>query len=268
MPSVISLKDIRSNNSLKDQMRKLELEKEELEKQLDFQKKVEAKLRDDIVSHKKDFEHLEKQFEHFAGLEQDYEELQNTLQMERLEKLISNESETDDKSSEQLDKAKTELKKTQDELKELKKLDPQRLKRQVADLKKKSATQAGENKNLNKALVSARKELRDMTQEKEQFSQDLDASRRGTDYFWQSEDAAWQLYESKLLIKDEDPKADDTPSSIVCLNTSTGTRYLSRELDDKELAVWLEAADIPEQVSIEAGKRHKKIATEAEEEQS
>ena len=264
MPSVLSLKEIRSSNTLKDQLRKLEIEKEELAKQLDFQKKVELKLREDILAHRKDFEHLEKQFEHFAGLEADYEELQNTLAMERLEKMISSDK-VEDKSNVQLDKTREELKKAQAELKELKQLDPQRLKRQVGDLKKKSATQASENQSLNKALVAARKELREVTAERDQLKAELEASRKGQDFFWQSKDRHWQLYESAQLLKDDDAAADDLPKGIRCLNTVTGTSCLSRELGENDQAVWLGEAEIPEEVSIEAGKRHKKLAAEAEE---
>lgn len=264
MPSVLSLKDIRSNNSLKEQLSKIELEKQELEKQLDFQKKVEAKLRDDLAEHKKDFEHLEKQFEHFAGLEAEYEELQQQLQLERLEKLV-NTGKGEDKSNEQLDKTRAELKQAQDELKELKKLDPQRLKRQVTDLKKKSATQASENKNLNKALVSARKELREMTTEKDRLTRELEACRKGLDYFWQSEDKEWVLYETdQRLMSDED--GDNTiPTAVKCLHTGTGQTWLSRETDADDGAVWMGEGDIPDAVTIEAGKRHTKIAAETEE---
>lgn len=264
MPSVLSLKDIRSNNSLKEQLSKTELEKQELEKQLDFQKKVEAKLREDLTEHRKDFDHLEKQFEHFAGLEAEYEELQQQLQLERLEKLVDS-GKSDDKSNDQLDKARAELKQTQDELKELKKLDPHRLKRQVTDLKKKSATQAAENKNLNKALVSARKELREMTTEKDKLSRELEACRKGLDYFWQSDDKEWVLYETdQRLMADKD--GDNTiPTAIKCLHTGTGQTWLSRETDADDMAVWMGEGEIPEAVTIEAGKRHNKLAADAEE---
>lgn len=263
MPSVISLKDIRSNSTIKEQLRKVELEKQDLEKQLDFQKKVESKLREDIAENKKDFEHLEKQFVHFAGLEAEFDELQQQLQMERLEKLVET-GKSDDQSTEQLDKARAELKQTQDELKELKKLDPHRLKRQVTDLKKKSATQATENKNINKALVSARKELREMTSEKEKTTRELEACRKGLDYFWQSEDKEWVLYETdQRLMSDKD--GDNTiPTAVKCLHTGTGQTWLSREIDADGKAVWMAEGDIPEAVTTEAGKRHNKIAADAE----
>ena len=45
-----------------------------------------------------------------------------------------------------------------------------------------------------------------------------------------------------------------------------GQSAVSREMDDKEQAIWLGEVDIPEDISIEAGKRHKKIASEDEEE--
>lgn len=263
MPSVISLKEIRSNSSLKEKLSKVELEKDELQKQLDFQKKVELKLREDIVSQKKDFEHLEKQFEHFAGLEADFEELQNTLAMERLERMIDSDK-VDDKSNDLLDKTREDLKKTQSELKELKKLDPQRLKRQVADLKKKSATQAEDNRNINKALVTARKELRDMTAEKDKLSLELEACRKGLDFFWQSQDRQWVLYDTDQRMLDDDEKKDKLPKRVKCLHTTTGRSWLSVEQDDKGQAIWFGEGDIPAEVTEEAGKRHQKNATEAE----
>lgn len=265
MATVLSLKEIRTSKDLKEEIRKLNEQIEELMKQMDYQKKVEAKLREDIVEQKKDFDHLEKQFEHFAGLEADYEELQSQLQLERLERLIGNDK-VEDKSDEELEKIRSEFKKVQAELKELKQLDPQRLKRQVTDLKKKTQTQQNENQNLNKALVTARKELREMTVEKEQKETELEAAVKGSDYFWQSADKTWQLYETGLRLKDEDPKADDLPNKIKVVNTTTGLSAISRELSEAELAVWLGDADIPEEISREAGKRHKKIAAGDEEE--
>src|SRR5690606_28362697 len=127
-------------------------------------------------------------------------------------------------------KAKEELKEAQDELRELKLLDPQRLKRQVADLKKKTQEQANDNQNLNKALVAARKELKEATAEKDRLDTELKASRAGTDFFWQSSDGAWQLYESTQLLKDESTGdvAADKFKRIRCLNTLTGQTALSK----------------------------------------
>jgi DNA repair exonuclease SbcCD ATPase subunit len=266
MPSVLSLKEIRTSKDLKEEIRKLQEQIEDLHKQMAYQKKVEAKLREDLVDQKKDYDHLEKQFEHFAGLEADYEELQSQLQLERLEKLIGSDK-VEVKSNAEMDKAKEDLKKIQAELKELKALDPQRLKRQVADLKKKSPTQATENQTVNKALVTARKELREMTGEKEKLEAELEAGNKGTDFFWQSQDEVWQLYETSLLLKNDDPKDKDLPNKVKCLNTITGMSAISREMDAKELAVWLSEIDVPSDVSKEAGKRHKKIASDSDEEE-
>lgn len=262
MPSVISLKDLKQSSTLKDQIRKLEEDKEELQKQLDLQKKLEIKLREDILSHKKDFEHLEKQFDHFAGLEADYEALQTEIQMERLENVVSQEKE-ENKLKAQVKKARDELRQAQDELKELKQLDPQRLKRQVVDLKKKSASQAAENKTVNTALVTARKELKETTLEKERLEAELKAARQGSDQFWQSKDGAWNLYESVQLLAADDP-ADPT-RRVRCVNLESGVCALSRALGDKDQALWYGEAEIPEEVSLEAGKRLKKFAAEAEE---
>lgn len=265
MASVLSLKEIRTSKSLKEEIRSLQDQIDDLNKQLSHQKKIEAKLREDIVENKKDFDHLEKQFEHFAGLEAEYDELQSQLQMERLEKLIGNDK-VEVKSNEELDKAKADLKKVQAELKELKILDPQRLKRQVSDLKKKTQTQANENKSINKALVSTRKELKEITAEKEKLQIEKDALDQCTDFFWQSSDEVWHLYESGQLLKGEDPR-EERLRRVRCLNANTGAIVLSVELGEDDLAIWLGDPEIPEEVSKEAGKRHKKIAAEAEEDE-
>lgn len=264
MPSVLSLKSIRSSKDLKEEIRILHEQIEEHGKQMAYQKKVESKLREDILAQKKDFEHLEKQFGQFAGIEADYEEVQGQLQMERLEKIL-NADKKEDRSNAEADKAKAETKKVLSELKEFKKLDPQRLKRQVSDLKKKTQTQASENQNINKALVTTRKELREITDKKEDLDTELKACQKGTDFFWQSQDEHWQLYETAQLLKSDDSKAKDLPNKIKCTNMETGVSVISHELSDDDLAIWSGDLEIPEDVTKEAGKRHKKIAAEDDE---
>lgn len=182
MATVLSLKELRTSSALKAEIKKLEDEKQQLLDQLDRQKKMEQKLREDIVSHKRDFEHLEKQFDHFAGLEADFEALQQELQLERLEKLIDGDKK-DNQVQGQLKKAREELATAQAELKELKQLDPLRLKRQVADLKKKNLDQAKDNKNLNTALVAERKEVRELTAKKDELEQSLEAAGKMANHF-------------------------------------------------------------------------------------
>lgn len=265
MAQVLSLKELRTSSVLKAEISRLEEEKNQLLEQLERQKQLEKKLRDDMVEQKKDFEHLEKQFEHFAGIEAEYEALQQTIQMERLEQLIEGDKkETLGKT--QLKKIKDELKEAQDELKELKQLDPQRLKRQVTDLKKKTQQQATDNQSVNNALVAARKELKDTTAEKDKLQNELKASRSSTDFFWQSVDGAWTLYESTTVLKDEKVTDADKYKRIRCMNTSTGISALSKGRDDKDKAEWLGDLDIPDEVSIEAGKRLLSIAAELEDE--
>lgn len=265
MPSVISLKELRDSSTLKDQIRKLEEEKEELQKQLEFQKKLETKLREDIVSQKKDFEHLEKQFDHFAGMEAEFEALQTEVQLERLEAMVNKEKE-EARFKAQVKKAKDDMKGLQDELKELKQLDPQRLKRQVTDLKKKTQTQADENKAVNKALIAARKELKDVSAEKDKLSGELKAAREGKDFFWQSKDGVWALYESAVTLKNETDAASGNLQRVRCFNTESGLSALSVSLGEDGLAAWSSSdLDIPADVSKEAGNRLKKFAAEAEE---
>src|SRR5687768_4766865 len=110
MAQVLSLKELRTSSVLKAEISRLEEEKNQLLEQLERQKQLEKKLREDMLEHKKDFEHLEKQFEHFAGIEAEFEALQQKVQLERLEQLI----EGDKKEA----LVKTQIKKIKDELKE------------------------------------------------------------------------------------------------------------------------------------------------------
>jgi chromosome segregation ATPase len=264
MAQVLSLKELRTSSVLKAEISRLEEEKNQLLEQLERQKQVEKKLRDDILEHKKDFEHLEKQFEHFAGIEAEYEALQQKVQLERLEQLIEGDKkETLVKA--QIKKIKDELKEAQDELKELKQLDPQRLKRQVTDLKKKTIQQATDNQSVNNALVAARKELKDTTAERDKLQTEFKAARSSTDFFWQSIDGVWTLYESTTVLKDEKVADTDKYKRIRCMNTLTGMSALSKGRDDADKAEWLGNLEIPDEVSVEAGKRLLSIAAELEE---
>jgi chromosome segregation ATPase len=264
MAQVLSLKELRSSAALKAEITKLEEEKNQLLEQLERQKQLEKKLREDLLDHKKDFEHLEKQFEHFADIESEFEALQQQVAMERLEQMVDGDKK-DAALRALMKKAKDELKEVQDELKELKLLDPQRLKRQVTDLKKKTQEQATDNQNINKALVTTRKELKDVSTEKERLETELNAIRAGTDFFWQSVDGIWQLFESSQLLKDETAEDGDKFKRIRCLNTVTGLSALSKGRDADDKAEWLGALEIPEAVSMEAGKRLLSIAAELEE---
>lgn len=268
MTNVLSLKTLRDSNTLKTEIRTLEEEKVKLEEQIERQKLLEEKLRDDLLEQKKDFEHLEKQFDHFADIETDYESLKSEVQLERLEQMLGDDKK-DIHNKSLVKKAKDELKTTQNELREFKKLDPTRLKRQVNDLKKKSITQAAENKTVNSALVTARKELREMTSKKEQLDNDFKSAQSRTDFFWQSTESDWLLFETGFILKDEDVAKGEVPKRILCLNAHTGVGVVSKALGtdgkEKDLALWQSDMEIPEDVSKEAGKRLKKIASEADE---
>ena len=266
--TTLSLKSLRDSNTLKSEISKLESEKKDLLGKLEREQKLVKKLQDDLVSQKKDFEHLEKQFDHFAGIEADFEALQQEIQLERLENLLSKDK-VENQSSSAIKKAREEIKVLQQELKDLKQLDPQRLKRQVVDLKKNNAGQAKENKTVNAALVSARKELKETSTEKERLEKELEQTLNEQHAFWQSEDEQWALFETGLLLKGESLAADEKMNRIRCLNRNTGTSFLSKALiekgKDKDQVSWFTDADIPDEVSIEAGKRLKAIAAESEE---
>lgn len=269
--STLSLKSLRDTSTLKSEISLLEGEKDGYVAKLEREKKLVKKLQDDLVEQKKDFEHLEKQFNHFADIEAEYEGLQQEIQLERLENLLSTEKlETQNAST--VKKAREEVKEIQKELKELKKLDPQRLKRQVTDLKKKTITQASDNKAVNTALVSTRKELKETTAEKEKLDIELKAALSESHSFWQSKDDEWALFETSLVLnKEKAPKnEEDKVIRVRCLNLKTGNSILSKALitegKEKDLVSWHSELDIPEEVSKEAGKRLKKIAADLEDE--
>jgi len=270
--STLSLKSLRDTNTLKSEISLLENKKKDLLAKLEREKKLVKKLQDDLVEQKKDFEHLEKQFNHFADIEADYDALQQEVQLERLENLLNAEK-LETQNAALVKKAREELKELQKELKELKKLDPLRLKRQVTDLKKKTITQASENKAINTALVTIRKELKETTTERDRLESELKAALSESHAFWQSEDGEWALIETGLVLKSEDAPVneEDRVIRIRCINLTTGSSVLSKELltegKDKDLVSWHGELDIPEDVSKEAGKRLKKIAADLEDEE-
>jgi chromosome segregation ATPase len=266
MAQVLSLKELRTSSVLKAEIAKLEEDKVQLQAELERQHHLEKKLRDDLLEQKKDFEHLEKQFDHFAGIEAEFEALQQQVQMDRLEQLIDGDKK-DAQIKTQLKKARDDLKAAQDELKELKQLDPLRLKRQVTDLKKKSQQQATDNQSLNNALVAARKELKEVTAEKEKLDTELEAGRNGTDFFWQSVDETWVLYESSVVLKDEKVDDEENHKRIRCMNSVTGVSVLSNGKDESDKALWLGDIAIPDEVSVEAGKRLLSIEADLDEDE-
>ncbi len=266
--STLSLKSLRDTSTLKSEISKLEAEKDELLAQLEREKKLLKKQQDLLLEQKKDFEHLEKQFNHFADIEAEFEVLQQEIQLERLENLLNNEK-VESLNAATIKKAKQESKELQQELKEFKKLDPIRLKRQVGDLKKKAITQASENKAVNNALVSARKELKEVSAEKENLDVSLKAALNETHFFWISKDSEWVLYETGIVLKDEEePKEEDKLKRVRCVNLVTGASVLTKEIDteDNDKVVWFSELDMPEEVSKEAGKRLKQIASDLEDE--
>jgi len=262
MAQVLSLKELRSSSALKAEIAKLEQDIVQLNEQLERQKLVEKKLRDDLVEQKKDFEHLEKQFEHFAGIEAEFEALQQQVQMERLEQLVEGDKK-DNLMKKEVDKVRAQLKEEQDELRELKALDPQRLKRQVADLKEKNREQANDNQNINKALIAARKDLKEATTAKDALDAELKAARAATDFFWQSADGTWALFEVTARLKDESVDNAENFKRIRVMNLVNGMSALSAAHEKgAEKATWLGTLEIPDDVSVEAGKRLLSIAAE------
>src|SRR5690606_5034688 len=105
---------------------------------------------------------------------------------------------------------------------------------------------------INNALVAARKELKETTAEKDRFEAELKASRSGTDFFWQSADGKWKLFESSVVLPDESVEDAEKFKRIRCLHTPDGTSVLSNGRNEKDLAVWLGTLEIPDDVSLEA----------------
>ena len=108
--------------------------------------------------------------------------------------------------------------------------------------------------------------MKELSATKAKLEAEVEAATKQTNYFWESKDSNWALYETGLVLKTETDD-EDSLNRILCLNRETGVSVVSQSLGEDDKAVWLGDIEIPEDISIEAGKRLKKIAAEAEDDE-
>ncbi len=96
-----------------------------------------------------------------AALREEVEKLETAQQIQRLEGLVGQDAKVS-KLTEQLKAKTSELSEAKRDLKKLQALDPERLKRQLADQKKRIAEQATVSKEVVKKLKDANKEISEL----------------------------------------------------------------------------------------------------------
>ncbi len=96
-----------------------------------------------------------------ASLREEVEKLETAQQIQRLEGLVGQDAKVNKLTSQLKDKT-AELSETKRDLKKLQALDPERLKRQLADQKKRIAEQATVSKEIVKKLKDANKEISEL----------------------------------------------------------------------------------------------------------
>lgn len=164
--------------------------------------------------------------------------------IERLEALTVVDKKASQTRSE-LDKVKKELRETKAELKALKALDPERLKKNVADLKKKVAAKSADFDAQKKELASTRKSLRVAKSE-------LTASHNETDAFYVSPCKRWELFFTGFQFSSD--KSDTDSKRIRCLDRETGTSVIANAIDGNK-ATWSTDIGISDDVSEAAAKQ-------------
>ncbi|MEH6625827.1 MAG: hypothetical protein V7739_05245 [Motiliproteus sp.] len=162
----------------------------------------------------------------------------------RLEALVEIDKKVSHALSE-LDKGREDLREAKSQLKALKSLDPERLKKSLAELKKKMVVKNTEIKKQSTELASLRKKLRDAKSE-------LSTSKNETDAFYVSACKQWELSYTGFQYPDE--RAADNSSRIRCLNRESGSSVIANGLDGDK-AVWSNDIGIPDEVSVTAAER-------------
>ena len=145
----------------------------------------------------------------------------------------------------ELDKVRVELRETKAELKILKALDPERLKKNLADLKKKIAVKTADFDTQKKELAGSRKSLREAKSE-------LSASHNEANAFYVSPCKRWELFFTGFQYSSEKSNLDST--RIRCLDRETGTSVIANSLEDNK-AVWSTDIGISDEVSEIAAER-------------
>ncbi len=170
------------------------------------------------------------------------------LGIDRLEALIAVDKKAA-KTESELGKVRLELRETSAELKKLKALDPVRMKRNLADTKKKLVTKNSEIKARNAELLQVRKQLREAIDE-------LNQSQNKIDQFFTSSCGQWQLFFTGFQFPDEKPDLDSV--RIRCLNRFTGTSVIASTLDGDSV-VWSDDINVPAAVAKRAAEELRKL---------
>jgi len=164
--------------------------------------------------------------------------------IERLEALVNIDKKVSHALSE-LDKGRDDLREAKSQLKDLKALDPERLKKNVAELKKKNAAKTAEVKTQSKELANLRKKLRDTRTE-------LTASKNEADSFYVSSCKRWELFLTGFQYQSE-RKAPEF-LRVRCLDRETGTSVICSGVEGDQLTWGLDIG-IPEEVTEKAAER-------------
>jgi predicted RNase H-like nuclease (RuvC/YqgF family) len=140
--------------------------------------------------------------------------------IKRLEALVAVDRKAAQTQSD-LDKLRLELRETKAELKKLKALGPERMKRNLAESKKKPVIKNSEIKTRNTEIPTVRKQLREATKE-------LDLSHNELDHFYTSPCERWRLFFTGFQFPEENPNPDS--ARIRCLDRKTGTSVIATGL--------------------------------------
>ena len=129
----------------------------------------------------------------------------------------------------------SELAKNKSELKKLQVIDPERLKKKLAENKKKLASSNLLIKNQTAELVQGKRALKKVREE-------LLLSQSEQDQFYTSTCGNWCLYFTGFKYPNE--KTDTQYARIRCLNRNSGTSVIISAIKDKKI-IWGEEVDIP-----------------------
>ncbi len=174
MAAILSLKNHHESISLKDQASVLENQIAALQQKNLAQLGVEQDLKQEYLALKQEASALAQHVAELEATKQQHENLQSALQIEKLGNHV-NEEKSKLKLKADLKKAREDLRLVRTEFNLLKALDPARLKRQLTDLKKKTAAQNNDNKRINNTLVKTRRELAQSNADRDNFEAELKA---------------------------------------------------------------------------------------------
>jgi hypothetical protein len=130
---------------------------------------------------------------------------------------------------------RAELRDAKSELKRLNSLEPERLKKQLAERKKKLAQNTIDIKELDKKLAEARKQLRASVA-------DLNDSQNERDQIHTSSCGRWKLFFTGFQFPNE--KYDKDSARIRCLDSTSGTSVLANLIPSGDIE-WSDDIGIP-----------------------